>query len=96
MQVLLVVFVETNIASENVTEKLSLADIEVLSVIIHDDMVGVVVSTTKVLTLRLVILLRLSATLMRQLEYEPSPKVLKVTVLLPALAMVFELVQLPP
>jgi len=90
------VFVETNIASENVTEKLSLADIEVLSVIIHDDMVGVVVSTTKVLTLRLVILLRLSATLMRQLEYEPSLKVLKVTVLLPALAMVFELVQLPP
>ena len=57
---------------------------------------GAVVSIVKVLTDKLsLVLLSLSVTLIVQLSYVPSARVLKVIGLLPALAEVSELLQLP-
>ncbi len=58
---------------------------------------GAVVSIVKALTDKLsLVLLALSVTLILQSLYVPSDKVLKVIVLLPAMAEVSELLQLPP
>ena len=59
--------------------------------------VGAVVSIVKELTERLLLeLLALSLTVIVQLVYVPSDRVLKVIVLLSAEAVVVELLQLPP
>ena len=59
--------------------------------------VGAVVSIVKELTERLLLeLLALSLTVIVQLVYVPSDRVLKVIVLLSAEALAVELLQLPP
>ena len=88
-----------SIDSEKVTEILSLTETELrLSVGEVEETVGAVVSTINVFTDRggLLVLPALSVTLMIQLLWFPSSRVLKSIVLLEAVDELSELLQLPP
>ena len=97
MFVELVVTVELSIASEKVTEMLSLTETLLwLSVGEIDETVGAVVSITNELIFNVTLLLELSVTVIVQFEYVPSLKETKVIVLLSVVADVVLEEQEPP
>ncbi len=97
MLVELVVTVELSIASEKVTEMLSLTETLLwLSVGEIDETVGAVVSITNELIFNVTLLLELSVTVIVQFEYVPSFRETKVIVLLPDVADVVLEEQEPP
>ena len=89
--------VELSIASEKVTEMLSLTETLLwLSVGEIDETVGAVVSITNELIFNVTLLLELSVTVIVQFEYVPSLKETKVIVLLSVVAEVVLEEQEPP